>query len=157
MPSLKIDTVKSNHSFFLLKSSIAVASAALTLLPSPPLNQEAFLFETISHDFVLSCAEIDWDIRDFNLITEGHLRKGSWGKSQINALLNIRQKWKAVVIKFCSKTTLFKSLNRHDQERLIERNGDLYEHYIFARYLTATNGEDQINWLLGANAPLMGK
>lgn len=49
---------------------------------------------------------------------------------------------------FAFRQDQFRSLNNHDQRKLLERNTPLFAQYLIAQYLTAPTAKDQMRWLL---------
>ena len=75
-------------------------------------DQITFLLDAISQDFVLSTAEVNLEAKLIDCVIQGHLDSKKWSKIHTQAVLDIIQCTKEVVVKFCRKTRLFQSLTK---------------------------------------------
>ena len=86
-----------------------------------------------------------------NLIA-GHLGP-LWSANHTESFCKTVQQIPVFVSKFARKSAYFLSLTENDKSLLMEKNSGLIAQYHIARYCGASNGLDQLIWILGSHLP----
>ncbi len=118
---------------------------------------DAIVCERIREKYVLAWSEVDIGqnvVTDITNLQQDPVSNSLKDESAcFNDLLIAYQSQFRV---FSRHIESFQSLKKEDQKILITRNESLVAHYCLARYLTATNGWDQLTWILGPYTPVLG-
>ena len=108
--------------------------------------------EDIQQAYFLSMAEIDISpvfIQELQVLhskpQESNLTKQGFAEHIFRIASQFRQ--------FARQHEHFRALSRADQDALLSHNSALFVFYILARYLGASQGEEQLQWLLDVNMP----
>ncbi len=114
------------------------------------------LAESIAQNHILSWANVEMDLSVVDAATDFHKNRES---SRMNGqcFSKLLQSYKDHFIAFAQRNPRLSELSAIDQGILVGRNKNIIPHYYMSGYLTASNGVDQLSWLLGPYMPQLGK
>ena len=107
------------------------------------------LYEKIEDAFHQAMEEMDHDTREIHTLVSGHL-SSIWSLDHSSAFVKIMEESTQKFVKvFASHIPAFQSFPISDQDALVESNYKLYREYVIGQYVTADNGVNQLDWIMG--------
>ena len=106
------------------------------------------LFGIVQGAFNEAINEFDHESEEIHTIVSGHLAN-VWLLDHSFALIKIMESTQRFFQVFSMKLPAFQSFLKSDQDALLESNARMYCEYVIGKYMTAGNGVDQLDCILG--------
>ena len=106
------------------------------------------LFGIVQGAFNEAINEFDHESEEIHTLVSGHLAN-VWLLDHSFALIKIMESTQRFFQVFSMKLPAFQSFLKSDQDALLESNARMYCEYVIGKYMTAGNGVDQLDCILG--------
>ena len=114
-----------------------------------------FLIDEVQKTFLRSIMEVSSYQENVELLISGHLDKNQWSIYHTKAFMEMMDGYEILMRTFADRIQSFRLLPTSDQDLLLRNNGKFFREYMMSRYFMATNGLEQLDWILGLHDVLI--